>query len=267
MNAICVTCGTQFGDTAAHPVSCPMCTDERQYIGFEGQQWTTLDDLRRDYTTKIQNEEPGLTSFSVDPKFGIGQRAFLVQTATGNVLWDCISLLDGAAVEEVKSRGVPEAIAISHPHYYTCMVEWSRVFGDVPIYLHADDAKWVMRPDKNIRFWDGEVQEMPGGLRLVRCGGHFEGAAVLHWPGGASGNGVLLTGDTIQVVPDRKWVSFMYSYPNYVPLNESAVKRIVGAVEPLGFDRIYGAFPGLTVHNNAKQAVERSAERYLKAIR
>ena len=267
MNAICVTCGTRFADTAAHPVSCPICTDERQYIGLEGQQWTTLEDLRRDHRTKIQTEEPGLTSFSIEPKFGIGQRAFLVETSAGNVLWDCISLLDALALQEIEKLGVPKAIAISHPHYYTCMVEWSRTFGDVPIYLHAADAKWVMRPDKNIRFWEGEVQELPGGLRLVRCGGHFGGAAVLHWPGGGSGKGALLTGDTIQVVPDRSWVSFMYSYPNYVPLNENAVQRILAAVMPLPFDRIYGAFPGLTVQNDGKQAVRRSGARYLKAIR
>jgi glyoxylase-like metal-dependent hydrolase (beta-lactamase superfamily II) len=175
--------------------------------------------------------------------------------------------LDAAALGEIEKLGVPSAIAISHPHYYTCMVEWSRVFGDVPIYLHAADAEWVMRPDKNIRFWDGEAQERPGGLRLLRCGGHFEGATVLHWPEGASGKGALLTGDTIQVVPDRKWVSFMYSYPNLVPLNESAVRRIFEAVMRLPFDLIYGAFPGLTVQDGGKQAVIRSAGRYINAIR
>lgn len=267
MNAICTTCGTQFSDTTDDPASCPICADERQYVGLEGQQWTTLEKLRRDHWTKVKEEEPGLTSFSVEPKFGIGQRAFLVETSAGNVLWDCLSLFDGCAIEEIEKLGAPVAIAISHPHYYTCMVEWSRLLGDVPIYLHAADSKWVMRPDPNIRFWDGDIQELPGGLRLVRCRGHFEGATVLHWPGGSAGEGALLTGDTIQVVPDRSWVSFMYSYPNYVPLNEGAVKRIVKAVEPLAFDRIYGAFPGLTVQNDGKEAVMRSAQRYLDAIR
>jgi glyoxylase-like metal-dependent hydrolase (beta-lactamase superfamily II) len=123
-----------------------------------------------------------------------------------------------------------------------------------------------MRPDRTIRFWKGEAQELPGGLRLVRCGGHFEGATVLHWPEGASRRGALLSGDTIQVVPDRKWVSFMHSYPNFVPLNAATVQRIVAAVEPFAFDRIYGAFPGLTVQEDGKAAVRRSADRYLKAI-
>jgi glyoxylase-like metal-dependent hydrolase (beta-lactamase superfamily II) len=268
MNSICTTCGTQFGDIATRPPdSCPICTDERQYVGCNGQQWTTLEDLRRDHKTKMQGEEPGLTSFSMEPKFGIGQRAFLVETSSGNVLWDCISLLDDDAIQQIRTLGGLRAIAISHPHYHTCMVEWSRIFENAPIYLHSDDAKWVMRPDKNIRFWNGETQELPGGLRVIRCGGHFEGATVLHWPDGASTEGALLTGDTIQVVPDRNWVSFMYSYPNYVPLNASRVQRIVAAVKSLAFDRIYGAFPGLTVQKDGRGAVIRSAQRYLEAIR
>src|SRR4051794_7039328 len=102
MNFICITCGTQFSDTVGEPESCPICTDERQYVGLEGQHWTTLHDLRRDYKTKLQSEEPGVTSFSMEPKLGIGQRAFLIQTTSGNVLWDCISLLDDAALQHIR---------------------------------------------------------------------------------------------------------------------------------------------------------------------
>src|SRR5947207_4740257 len=75
-----------------------------------------------------------------------------------------------------------------------------------------------MRPDNAIVFWEGESRTLAEGLTLVRCGGHFDGGTVLHWAGGAEGRGALLTGDIIQVVPDRKHVSFMYSYPNYIPL-------------------------------------------------
>ena len=41
---------------------------------------------------------------------------------------------------------------------------------------------------------------------------------MLHWPAGANGKGALLTGDIIQVVQDRRYVSFMRSYPNLIPL-------------------------------------------------
>lgn len=266
MKAICVTCGTQFQETADFPQNCPICEDERQYVGLGGQQWTTLEDLRGDHSTAITEEEDDLTAFSIEPKFGIGQRAFLIRTGAGNVLWDCISLLDDTALEHIEKLGGLAAIAISHPHYFTCMVEWSGRFGDIPIYLHRDDMKWVMRPDNRIRFREGETADLPGGLKLIRCGGHFEGASVLHWPGGAGNRGALLTGDTIQVVPDRRWVSFMYSYPNYIPLNARAVKRIVEAVQPFAFERIYGAFPHMTVSSGGKRAIERSAERYLNAL-
>jgi hypothetical protein len=266
MNAICVTCGTQFGDTDDFPEICPICEDERQYVGLNGQHWTTLDDLRRDYRTAIAEEEPQLTSFSIEPKFGIGQRAFLIQNEGRNVLWDCTSLLDDASIQYIKARGGLAAIAISHPHYYTCMVEWSSAFGNVPIYLHEDDAQWVMRPDKRITFWSGETYDLPHRLKLIRCGGHYKGACVLHWPQGSEGRGALLTGDTIQVNPDRKSVSFMYSYPNYIPLRASEVTKIAAAVQPFDFETLHGAFPHMTISSDGKRVIQRSTERYLKAI-
>jgi hypothetical protein len=268
MNAICVTCGTQFAESAVPPERCPICEDERQYVGFEGQQWTTLEELSKSHHNVFGTEPrpEGAVSIETEPKFGIGQRAFLLQTPQGNLLWDCLSLLDTATIEAMRQHGGLHAIAISHPHYYTTMVEWSRALGNVPIYLHAADRQWVMRPDACIEFWDGETRPLPGGLTLIRCGGHFEGGTVLHWPAGANGRGALLSGDVIQVVPDRRWVSFMRSYPNYIPLSAAAVRQVVSAVEPFRFDRIYGAFRHMTVTQDGKAAVRRSADRYLRAI-
>jgi hypothetical protein len=264
---ICLTCGTQFPESASPPGHCAICEDERQYIGFRGQQWTTLEELRRTYKNEIAEQEPGLTEIHTRPQFAIGQRALLLETPRGNILWDCISLLDEATINNIRGRGGLAAIAISHPHYYTTMVEWSRVFDDVPVFLHAGDRQWVMRPDPCIRFWDGEELELEQGARLVRCGGHFTGGTVLYWPAGAGGRGALLTGDIFQVTPDSRWVSFMYSYPNYIPMNAATVRKVTGAVTGLQFDRIYGAFPHLTVKADGKGAIARSVERYLLAIR
>jgi glyoxylase-like metal-dependent hydrolase (beta-lactamase superfamily II) len=217
--------------------------------------------LLHDFRVSFIEEEPELTSFSTTPKFGIGQRAFLVETSEGNLLWDCLSLLNDEITEFINHRGGLTAIALSHPHYYTTMVDWSERFGGVPIYLHQDDYEWVMRPANIIVPWSGERQPLLGGLSLVRCGGHFPGASVLHWK-----RGVLLSGDTIQVCPDRRSVSFMYSYPNYIPLNAAQVKRIQEAIEPLTFDRIYGAFPHMTISKEGKHVVKKSVQRYLQAI-
>ena len=154
-NYICQTCGTQFAGTDLPPEHCPICEDERQYIGWGGQQWTALHDLRAGHHNVVKELEPRLTGIGTDPSFAIGQRALLVQTPQGNLLWDCISLIDASTVAAVQALGGIAAIAISHPHFYSSMVEWSRAF-DAPIYLHAADRQWVMRPDPNINFWEGE---------------------------------------------------------------------------------------------------------------
>lgn len=264
-NFICTTCGTQFAETDQPPKGCAICNDDRQYVGWQGQQWTTLDDLRRFHLNIILTEESSLYGIGMEPSFAIGQRALLVTHPTGNILWDCIPLLDQALIEMIQCIGGISAIAISHPHYYASMVEWSRAFG-CPIYLHAADRQWVMRPDPAIEFWDGETKEIGHGLTLIRCGGHFEGGTVLHWPEGADGKGAILSGDILQVVQDRRWVSFMYSYPNLIPLPASTIRQVVAAVEPFKFERIYGAWWGKTVISDAKEAVKRSADRYIRAI-
>ena len=259
MNFICTTCGTQYADSPEPPAHCTICEDERQYVGLEGQTWTTIDELRRDHHNRVQEEEQDLISIVTEPKFAIGERAFVLRTGEGNLLWDSISLIDDATIASIRRLGGLRAIAISHPHYYTTMVEWSRAFGGIPMYLHQADHEWVMRPDDAVKFWDGETKPLFGGLTLINAGGHFAGGTVLHWPG----RGALLSGDIIQVVPDRRWVSFMYSYPNYIPLGRKAVERIVSTVEPFAFDRIYGAFPAMTVAAEGKAVVRRSAERYI----
>jgi glyoxylase-like metal-dependent hydrolase (beta-lactamase superfamily II) len=263
---ICTTCGTQHAESEQPPAACTICQDERQYVKATGQQWTTLDRLRLSNRSSIRFEEPGLMGLGIDPPFAIGQRALFVRTPRGNALWDCLSLVDTAVVEAIPALGGLSAIAISHPHYYTAMVEWSLALGGVPIYLHAADRQWVMRPDKAIIFWEGQTKTLGEGLTLIHCGGHFEGGTVLHWAGGAGGRGALLTGDILQVVADRKYVSFMYSYPNYIPLPAASVERIVRAVEPFEYDRVYGAFWDTKIERDGQAAVRRSAERYLSVF-
>jgi hypothetical protein len=65
---ICVTCGTQFAEQPDGPARCPICEDERQYVGLSGQQWTTAEQLSRDFHISFTEEEPELTSFSITPQ-------------------------------------------------------------------------------------------------------------------------------------------------------------------------------------------------------
>jgi len=262
---VCVTCGVQHAPAPAEPERCPICEDGRQYVGWSGQRWTTLDALREGHLNRVEELEPGLTGIGTEPAFAIGQRALLLRTPEGNVLWDCVTLLDEPTAAAVRGLGGVTAIAISHPHYHGSMVEWSHEFG-APIHLHEADRRWVMRPDPAVRFFTGDELELPGGLRLVRMGGHFPGATVLHWPAGAGGRGALLSGDVLTVVADRRYVSFMYSYPNLVPLPAHVVARIAERTGRLRFDRIYGAWWDRVVERDGAEAVRRSAERYLAAL-
>ena len=265
MRAICVTCGTQYPARPAPPAECFICQDERQYVGWNGQQWTTLEELRRNRRNEMREEEPRLVGIGTTPHFAIGQRALLVRSPSGNVLWDCISLIDDDTTAAVHSLGGIQYIAISHPHFYSSMVEWSHAF-DAPILLHAADRQWVARPDPAIEFWEAETRALHDGLTLIRCGGHFEGGTALHWPAGAGGAGALLVGDILMVGQDRRHVSFMRSYPNMWPLSRAAVEAVVAAVAPYQYDRIYGAWWDRHIETDAQAAVARSLERYLAGL-
>ncbi|MED3420762.1 hypothetical protein P4420_28950, partial [Bacillus thuringiensis] len=87
---------------------------------------------------------------------------------------------------------------------------------------------------------------------------------VIHWKDGNEGKGILLSGDIIQVVSDQKWVSFMYSYPNLIPLPANKVRDMAEKVKDIQFSRLYNAFHGVV--EDANKAVQRSADRYIKAL-
>ena len=143
---ICVACGTQYEDTFSPRPSCPVCEDARQFVPADGQAWTTIDELRETHQNEIRELEPErLWGIGTVPQFAIGQRALLVRTPAGNLLWDCISLVDDATVERIEALGGIDAIAVSHPHFYGSMVDWSRAFGGAPIYLHEAEREWVRR--------------------------------------------------------------------------------------------------------------------------
>ena len=265
-NYICVTCGVQHAGGDQPPDRCAICEDKRQWVRHEGQAWTTLEELQKEHRNVIRELEPGLTEIVTEPKFAIGQHALLIQTPGGNVLWDCASLIDEATVEAIEALGGISSLASSHPHMYGSMVEWSHAFGNAPVHLHAANERWVMRPDPVIEYWNEGSHPLDQGVSLHRCGGHFTGSTALHWPEGADGAGVLLSSDTLYVTWDLKHVTFMYSYPNYIPLSGSVIDDVVAAVEPLEFDRIYSHFSGLVIDSGAKDAIRRSVERYKRAI-
>lgn len=120
-----------------------------------------------------------------------------------------------------------------------------------------------MDPGDSIRFWSESTVTPMNGVTLIRLGGHFSGSTIARWNGTADGKGVILSGDTIQVGMDRKSVSFMYSYPNYIPLSRQILERISKTLQGYEYDRIYGALEDRNITSNAKATVAGSISRYI----
>jgi glyoxylase-like metal-dependent hydrolase (beta-lactamase superfamily II) len=263
MVTLCKTCGTSYEVSSAHPVHCTICEDERQYVPASGQKWVDFDALCASHTNKWKQHDRDLFSLRTVPDFAIDQRAFILRTAEGNILWDCIATLDDATKMLIASIGGLKAIAISHPHYYTTMQDWAEEF-KAPIYLHASDREWVMRQSPWIHFWEGETLALTRDVNVIRLGGHFAGGAVLHW---AREDGVVLSGDIVQVTPGARAVSFMWSYPNMLPLPAATVSDIIQRLTRVKFKKLYGAFEGKDITENADDIVRRSGEKYISCLR
>lgn len=263
---ICATCGNHYPERKSPPQHCIVCADERQWVPSSGQRWTTLAELAAaGHRSEVREVEPGLLGIGVTPPVAIGQRALLIQTADGNLLWDPPGFLDEQAIQAVAEAGGLRAVTASHPHFYGAITEWNHAFG-ADILLPEADAHWLTRPGPAVRTWSGSLEVLPG-VTLIQCGGHFPGSAVAHWAAGADGKGVLLTGDTIFVTPGEDRVTFVWSAPNRLPLPERAVRKVTSAVHPYRFDRLYGGWWEPVLRTGAREVLQSSADRYIQFLR
>ncbi|KAF9100364.1 hypothetical protein BGX29_006654 [Mortierella sp. GBA35] len=257
---VCITCGVNtVASSSGTPLeSCIICDEPRQYVRQGGQEWTTLEELKSSgkYTnvfTPTEADPENMISISTSPS-----RAVLVRVPNkGNILWDCISLIDDDTVKRIKELGGLKAIVISHPHYYSSLKDWSEAFGGIPVYTHANDKQWLQRPADNHVFWEGSSLDLFDGEIKVLCpGGHFDGSSLLLW------NKNLLVADTMMVAASRKSVSFMYSFPNYWPLGPKEVQTIWKTVRPYEVNNILGAWLGKEIVGNGRNIIYNSAKLY-----
>lgn len=233
---LCTTCSTQTNardaydfDAEDSDYKCTICADPRQYIGYQGQRWTTLKDLHSRGTYHNQFEEliPGsVWTMRCEPAFGIGQRTFFIKDKLhkGLIMWDCSAYVDDATlayIDEISDgHGITHA-AISHPHYYSTSMLWVALFPQMKMWLPTNDFKdWHPRFDvvnaigmaeevqtsdaqkiaRQINFVTQERTPLEHGspFTILRLGGHFREAIVLHW------RDVLFIADIIQVVPSGR---------------------------------------------------------------
>ncbi len=257
---ICTACGTQYKQELTAGAVCPICMDDRQAVPEKGQSWTNLQELSDHYSVIVKKLTDHLYELKMAPSFAIGQRALLVITPEGNILWDCIALINEPTIEFIKSKGGLKAIAFSHPHYYTTMNDWAAVF-DCPVYIHQKDEQWVFNKGNNISLWNGVEKELWQDTRLINIGGHFPGSSILHAPF-LSNQGAILCGDTFYISPSKKHTAVMYSYPNRIPLPLEEVRRIKKQMAGIQFDTIYGFYDFQNIYTNAHQLIQDSLDRY-----
>jgi hypothetical protein len=255
---ICSTCGTWYIYPVPEP--CPVCSDDRQYVPEGGQLWTKPEGLYASHKIQRKVLQDDLVELVIHPPFAIGQRALLVLTRHGNVLWDCIPMLDAETISFIQSKGGLKAIAISHPHYYSNMNDWAEAF-NCPVYIHENDQSFVYQKSGNIQLWRGEEQSLLNDMRICNIGGHFPGSSLLHVPF-LSEEGTVLCGDTLYLSPSKKHVAVMYSYPNRIPLPQEELKHVKKRLQGYSFDRLYGFYSYQNLLENVQEIMNASWKRY-----
>lgn len=269
---VCTACGTQFPTPDRRAVrTCHICDDPRQYVPPSGQTFTTLAALRETHRNEFTTyaPDPRLTAIATTPRFAIGQRAFLIRTPAGNVLWDCVTLLDEETIARVNELGGVKAMVISHPHYYTTHAQWARAFG-CPVYVAAEDASWTtMDSAHRVLLTSAETDVEGTGALAIKLGGHFPGSLVLLFdgrlfvadtlvttPAGLGEWHVDGTGAAREKPPGLNTFSFLWSIPNAIPLGVDELARMWGILKAYGFAATHGAFQGMDIEDGrVKQRV------------
>ncbi|KAL9621022.1 MAG: hypothetical protein Q9160_004540 [Pyrenula sp. 1 TL-2023] len=197
--------------------------------------------MRKDggYKNRWKEDEVDERVVSVwtEKKFGIGQRAILLRTPNGNVLWDCITYLDQETADKVRMlsaslltlplRGSRSSLtADSMPSsslIRTTSALWSSTF-QCPLYLAYADRGWLFRPRLNeptaksstspqldkldLHLLTETYTQIVPGVTAAICGGHFEGSMCLHW------EDKLFIADTLLTVPissKKAWSGLVWS--------------------------------------------------------
>lgn len=298
---VCKACGIQChtDDTKQlrTPDQCPICEDDRQAVPPTGQAWTSVGRWISD-TEKPASSEIRIDADAEDDRImriifknaaaGIGgQTPIVIVTEHGVVIWDPCATCTPDVFAQIKALAKRYhvsllAIALSHPHFYATALTWAQAL-DTPVYASSVDRGWWMRKiddqvaNKYLNLYDTPQHQLAPGLTLVRCGGHFDGSAVLHWDRAKAvgpksftykrtppTTAVVFPSDTFMAAADKQTVSFMWSYPNSIPLPPRSVEAIWHAMRPYEFDDIIGSWPGQYVKREARRKLLFSAERFVR---
>ncbi|EPQ52683.1 hypothetical protein GLOTRDRAFT_46948 [Gloeophyllum trabeum ATCC 11539] len=284
--SICATCAAQYTASSLRPYrigeegtgdGCPICLDERQYVAPTGQAWTSWRELDGKHATRLEPDgrDPRIVRILTEPKAGaIGQTPFIIPSLDGSLIWDCSPYLSPSGVESILSLTSSSkpllGMAISHPHFFCSSVTWARKLG-CKVYICATDKEWFMRKDSFVDEYYRKNVGIPLTVECIFSPGHFPGSCVLHWDRSMEQSesslpqtGVIFCSDTCKIAVDRRRMTFMWSYPNYIPLPPKDVQKIWQSLRPFQFGDIYSAWPGEIAFGNGKEKVLNSARRFIE---
>ncbi len=267
---ICNACGHQFPSADRTSVTtCHICDDPRQFVPASGQTFTTMKELRKSHRNEFTpyHGDPRITFISTTPSFAIGQSATLIKTPKGNILWDCITLLDDETVQRIKDAGGLLCIAISHPHFYSAHVQWARAFG-CPVHLASEDVEWATLSSSHHQLVSQiETNLYDTGAKLVKLGGHFPGSLTLLFDGNLFHADTLMTspaalgkynvdatGAPRQPPPGLSSFSFLWSIPNRIPLSADEMARMWDVLHHYDFHATHSSFPNTSIQSPSVKA-------------
>ena len=182
---ICVTCGTQFPDATTRR----RLPDLRRPAPVRPARRASVDDARRARAPTTRNEfrdEGDARSASAPSRSSRSASARCSsRSATRNLLWDCVTLLDDATAAEVERRG---GLAGDRDLAPALLLGDGRV--GAPLRLPDPPARRRRRVghaarSRRSRTGTASTLELGDGLTLVRGGGHFPGGTMLHRAEGA----------------------------------------------------------------------------------
>ncbi len=187
------------------PEHCLICEDERQYIGKDGQRWTTLSEMQKSYQNRIEEVDPNITGIGTTPGFAIGQRG----VARPNPKRKCaVGLRQPDRRCHAWKRSVPAVGSGRLPfHIRIRSGLWSNLvmpLTTLPSTGMPTTVSGQCAPIPLFVFWEGETCRVMGGADAgpLRRSFRWLGRAAL--VRGRGRQGALLTGDTMQVAQDRQ---------------------------------------------------------------
>lgn len=272
---ICVACMTQYSTPRSE---CPICLDPRQFVPATGQSWTSLRKLAEEkHTNKIvaDQQDERVCFILTEPSTGIGQTPILIKTSRATYMWDCNAFLSENLFNQLTTMQPPlKAIAISHPHFFSTSLTWSRCL-KVPLILAAADKHWFQRlsdvKEGEIE-WVHNVASLEDGVTMIQCGGHFPGSSVLHWDRSLEPEfesdkhcrtGIILCSDTAMIQPTQQGFTFQWSVPNMIPLNPHEMKGIADRLRDVPFEQATSTWPHRFVRKNAREILLDSIQKQL----